>query len=396
MKVLVLSHMYPNPVNPHAGVFVHNQCKALANAGIELQVVCPTPAFPIYPKWKGYRDLPTVTEYEGITVHYIPTRMFPSGLLFSTYGYWYEKSLLPVVSEIRKTFSFDLIHCHTIFPDGYAGIRLKKHLQVPILSTIHGSDIMLYPKRSKGVYQKTLQALQQHNQVVTVSQRLQMEAESICPQAKIQTVYNGFDPVQFAPVDQRKAREHLGLPLDQKICMFIGNLYPVKGLSYLLQSFAKVKAQHNDLHLYLVGEGMLKNTLQAEAESLNLEKAVSWMGRKPYEEIPSWIQSADVMVLSSLSEGLPSILLESMACGRPMIATDVGGIAEVLQDDQTGRLVPARDVEALAGALNELFCQYPEKTEQMGEAAAQASQAYTWQKNAEQIIRCYQAMIEDV
>src|SRR5690606_10173153 len=107
------------------------------------------------------------------------------------------------------------------------------------------------------------------------------------------------------------------------------------------------------------------------------------------------IQSADVLVLSSLSEGLPSILLESMACGKPMIATDVGGIAEVLQDGETGCLVPSQDVEKLASALNDLFVENPHKIQQWGENAYQVSQNYTWQQNARQMMDCYQQLLQN-
>lgn len=395
MKVLVLSHMYPNPVNPHAGIFVHNQCKALVQAGVQVQVICPTPSFPFYPKWNGYRKLPRETTYEGIPVRYIPTQMFPAGLFFSTYGYWYEKSCLPVLTELYQTFPFDVIHAHTIFPDGNAAIRMKEPFKVPVISTVHGSDIMLYPKRSKGVYQQTRYALEESNQVITVSNRLQTAAEAIYPEVKVQTIYNGFNPAIFAPGDTKKARERLGIPLDQKICLFIGNLYPVKGLTYLLQAFAKLVKTEAEIHLYIVGDGKLKSSLQAEAKSLGLAQSVSWMGRKPYEEIPSWIQSADLLVLSSLSEGLPSILLESMACGKPMIATDVGGIAEILQDGRTGRLVPAQDAQALSRALVDMLVDHPEQLQQMGHAAYQASQELTWEQNAHKMIACYESLVQN-
>lgn len=392
MKVLVLSHMYPNPVNQHAGIFVHNQCKALIQAGIEVRVVTPIPSFPLYHKWKDYKQLPKETELEGVPVHYIPTLMFPGGFFFSMYGYFYERSIFSTLKHIYQVFPFDLIHCHTIFPDGNAGNRLKAHFQVPVISTIHGSDIMLYPKRSRGVYRETLCSLKESEQVITVSRRLEQEALTLYPQVKVQTIYNGFDPVRFQPTDQGEARKKLGLPLDQQICLFVGNLYPVKGIPFLLKAFSQLIARTTDVHLYFVGGGSLKKSLQAQAKDLGIDSQISWMGRKPYEEIPTWIQSADVMVLSSLSEGLPSILLESMACGKPMIATDVGGIAEVLQDGETGCLVPAQDAEKLATALTDLFVENPHKIQQLGEKAYQVSQNYTWQQNARRIIDCYQQL----
>lgn len=390
LKVLVLSHMYPNPVNSHAGIFVHNQCKALVQAGVDIQVVSPIPSFPLYFKWSGYKKLPRRTEIEGIPVHYVPTRMFPGGFFFSTYGTLYQKSLFPVLKELQKEFPFDLIHCHTIFPDGNAGVRLRSHFQVPVVSTIHGSDIMLYPKQSKRVYQQTLYALKENDQVITVSKRLQKEAKKIYQDVRIQTVYNGFDPERFQRGDRVEARKRLGFATDKKICLFIGNLYPVKGLSYLLQAFSKVAEQTDQAHLVLVGDGKLQSSLQREANSLGIDSVVSFMGRRPYEEIPTWLQSADVMVLSSLSEGLPSILLESMACGRPMVATDVGGISEILKDGQTGILVPPKNADQLAEALIQLMVNHPHQLDIMGEKAYRASQTLTWNENAKKMVAIYQ------
>lgn len=392
-RVLVLSHMYPNPVNWHAGVFVHNQCKALNRAGIQVKVVSPIPSFPLYYKWRGYQRVPMQMTYEDIPVRYVPTCMFPGGFFFSTYGHLYHQALQPVLTELYEDFPFDLLHCHTIFPDGNAGVRLKKHFQVPVLSTIHGSDIMLYPNRSKKVYQQTRWALQESDQVITVSQRLQTEAKKIWQDARIQTVYNGFDPKKFQKGDQTAARRKLGLPLAKKICLFVGNLYPVKGVSYLLQAFSKLAQQTDQVQLVLVGDGKLKAALKREAAQLGLGEMVSFMGRRPYDEIPTWLQSADLVVLSSLSEGLPSILLESMACGKPMVATHVGGIAEILQDGKTGRLVPARNTEKLAEALIDLLVTHPEQLKELGENAYQASQALTWSENAARMIEIYQQVL---
>lgn len=390
-KILVLSHMYPNPVNWQSGIFVHNQCKALVRAGNEVQVISPTPSFPFYSKWNGYKQLPSRTKVEEIPVHYVPTRMFPGGFFFSRYGYFYLNSLLPVIQKLQEEFPFDCIHCHTIFPDGNCGVRLKDFFQVPVLSTIHGSDIMLYPKRSKGVYHQTLYALKKSDQIITVSQRLQAEAESMADGLPIKTIYNGFDAERFRPGDKQKARQELGLPINKKIFLYVGNLYPVKGVPYLLKAFSKVVAHTKEAHLVLVGDGHLKTSLQKEAIELGLDGMVSWMGRRPYEEIPKWLHSTDAVVLSSLSEGLPSILLESMACRRPMIATDVGGISEVLQDRVTGRLVPPKNPEKLAEAFLEVI-DHEKQLEEMGEKAFQLSRAYTWEENVRQLEQCYQAL----
>ncbi len=392
-RILIISHMYPNPVNPIAGIFVHNQAKALKKEGAEVQIVVPIPSFPFYPKWRKYRYLPKRTEREGIPVYYIPTRMFPGGFFFERYGRYYMKSLQTSLREIHKDFSFELIHCHTIYPDGYAGGELKKEWNVPLVSTIHGSDIMLYPQRKPSIYEQTVRAVKASDLLITVSERLRKEVKKLDPETNAVTIYNGFDPERFRPRNRLQVREKLGLDPRRKLVLFIGNLYPVKGINYLLEAFAKVWKENQDLLLYLVGDGPLRSELEQNANKLGISEAVTFLGRKPYAEIPDWISSADVTVLTSLSEGLPSILLESMGCGRAMVATDVGGIREILQDGKTGLLAPAKDSGQIALCLRKILLEKPSLITVMGENAYQASQALTWRENARQTLQCYTTLL---
>ncbi|RAL24579.1 glycosyltransferase [Thermoflavimicrobium daqui] len=392
-RVLVISHMYPNPVNPMSGIFVHNELKALKEQGIEVEVLSPIPKFPFYPKWKEYRQVQGKTKIDDISVTYVPTRMFPGGLFFSTYGDRYERALISHVEAIYNEFSFDLIHCHTIYPDGFAGGKMKGRFQVPVVCTIHGSDIMLYPKRSQGVYRKTMEALQMADYIVTVSERLLHEAKKMVPSIHGETIYNGFDPCLFTVQDKIEARRKLELPEQGKILLFVGNLYPVKGIEFLLQAFARICSHDSSLHLCLVGDGPLRSTLEQQVKELNISHSVSFKGRRAYDEIPTWISSSDVVVLSSLSEGLPSILLESMGSARPMIATAVGGIPEILQNGKTGILVEPKDVDGLASAMHKLLIEDSHLANQMGQQAYQSSQSLTWQAHASKMEDLYQRLV---
>ncbi|MBD1372175.1 glycosyltransferase family 4 protein [Hazenella sp. IB182357] len=393
-RILVISHMYPNRVNPQSGIFVHNQIKALGRAGVEVRVVSPTPFFPFYPKWSQYPKKFTSEIVNGIHTYYMPTFLLPGGLLFSLHGEQYQRNLREMIGMIRQEFVFDLIHCHTIFPDGYAGALLKKQFQVPVISTIHGSDIMLYPYRSKRVYHKTIEALNQNDQVITVSRRLEEEALRLAPDANVKTIYNGFDHMHFKPVETAIARENVGYPGKDKRIVYVGNLLPVKGVEYLLQAFQTLEPRKNGYHLYLVGEGPLRSKLMDQVKALGIEANTTFVGRKPYQDIPMWINSADIMVLSSLSEGLPSILLESMGCGKPMIATDVGGIKEVLQDGKTGYLVESKNPNQLAARLRDALQNRENKLKHMEEASYALSHQFSWQQNSQLIIQAYNRQIK--
>ncbi|SMO66657.1 glycosyltransferase family 4 protein [Melghirimyces algeriensis] len=393
LNILVISHMYPNPANPMSGIFVHNQVKALKALEVNCQVVSPIPRFPFYPKWRSFRRFPKVATMDGIPIRYVPTWMFPGGLFFQAYGYLYFQSLHEKLEKLRECFPFDLIHCHTIYPDGYAGSLLKKTFQVPVVSTIHGSDIRIYPFRSRGVFARTESALRTLDHVVTVSQRLKRDAQQIVAGVEAVTIYNGFDPQRFYPRPLNEARQKLGLPKEKKHVLFIGNFYKVKGIEYLLQAFAKLIHQSVDVQLYLLGDGPLRSQLKKQARESGIQKNVQFVGRKPHDEIPWWINSCDVVVLPSLSEGLPSVLLEAMGCGKPVVATDVGGISEVLQHRKTGFLVEPKNPEALAHCLSTLLVENEELARDMGERAYSESGSYTWQKNAEKMKGLYQDLL---
>lgn len=394
-RILVLSHMYPNAVNEMSGIFVHNQSKALRDAGNDIRVVVPIPSFPLFPKWKGYRNLPRETTLDGIPVYYVPTRMFPRGLFFSYYGEFYFRAVKPIIDTLKEEFPFDLIHCHTIFPDGYTGAKLKNEYGVPVVSTIHGSDILLYPKRTKRIYQRTVEALQENNHVITVSRRLQEEAEKMVEDLPVSTIYNGFDPKQFFPIDREEAREKLALPLQGKKILFVGNLLPVKGVPYLLQAFQQLLQKERAIDLYLIGTGPLEGELRKQAQELGIAEKTHFMGRKPHDQIPLWVNSADVVVLTSLSEGLPSILLESMGCGRPMVATDVGGIKEILQDGVTGKLANSQDVDHITSCLQEVLLIPDDDWNKLSQSSYTASKNYTWKRNAELVGLCYQQLLNN-
>lgn len=361
--------------------------------GVEVCVVSPTPSFPFYSKWKEYPKGIKKVIHDDVPLFYVPTRMFPGGMFFSQYGGFYIRALRGILKEIKENFPFDLIHCHTVFPDGIAGVNLKGNFNVPVVTTVHGSDIMLYPKRSHQVYKHTKKALLLSDEVITVSKKLYVEAGKIQPELRGTIIYNGFSSEQFYPTEKVNGRQKLGLYEEGKRILFVGNLYPVKGVSYLLKAFSKVVSQVPGVVLDIVGEGSLRSDLEVEARRMGLANNILFHGRRPYEEIPYWINAADVVVLSSLSEGLPSILLETMGCGKVMVATDVGGVKEVLVHGETGYLCPPEDVHCLGNSLCRVL-EEEELTKKMGQNAYEVSKQLTWRRNASLVKNVYTQVLE--
>lgn len=391
-NVLVISHMYPHPGNPTYGIFVHNQVKALVREGISCRVVSPISHVLFHSKRRQHA-FPTQITMDGIPIHYVPTWMFPYRLFYSTYGYLYYQSLIRFIVELDTEHSFDLIHCHAIFPDGFAGGLLKKHLSIPVISTVHGSDIHTDPHESRWVYRRTEQALRMNDHIISVSEQLKRDVHTIAPGVEVTTIYNGFDPTKFYPSDQREARRKLGLPKEGKILLFAGDFHPDMGLDHLLEAFRSICQQDVSVALCLVGDGPLRSKLLSQARASGIMERINIVGRKSHDEIPLWINSSDVVVLPGLKDESGTFVLEAMGCGKPVVASETMGIAEVVQHRKTGFLVKAGDVEDLVRYLSMLLLDPKGLSSDMSERAFSESGNLTWRENALRVGWLYEQIL---
>lgn len=186
---------------------------------------------------------------------------------------------------------------------------------------------------------------------------------------RIHIIYNGLDPSRFSPpVDRAAVRRDLGIPNTAAAIVMVGNLRPIKDHPTLLKAMGRVVEGHPNVHLVLVGEGTEQQRLIVLAESLGIRDRVTFAGAR--KDVPRVLASMDVFVLSSHSEGMSNAIIEAMAAGLPVIASDVGGNAECVADGTTGYIVPHEDVEALANRLNDLLAD-PGTAKAMGKAGRQ-------------------------
>ncbi len=169
---------------------------------------------------------------------------------------------------------------------------------------------------------------------------------------RVRVVPNGVD-AQFRPRDRSVSRRDLDLPGDRFIVLFVGMLAPVKGLTYLLEAARLIEEKR--FLLVLAGEGPLRSELEYAVKSGGFEEKVLFVGRRPHSEMVSWMNAANVLVLPSLSEGRPNVVIEAQACGVPVVATNVGGTSELITDEESGVLVDCGDVESLSMAIRELM-----------------------------------------
>ena len=173
---------------------------------------------------------------------------------------------------------------------------------------------------------------------------------------KVVVHHNGVNGDLFDIRSVVESRIRLGLPIDRKIIMYIGNIVPVKGTDILVESMNELVRKRDDVDLYLVGSGVLKEKLRDQVESSNLKNRVKFIDRQAHTEIPYWMSASDVFCLPSRNEGCPNVVVEALASGRPVVASIVGGIPELIRPEN-GILFPSENSKSLAEALNQALNQ---------------------------------------
>jgi teichuronic acid biosynthesis glycosyltransferase TuaC len=394
VRILVLSHLYPSPADPTAGTFVHEQVSALIELGHDVRVVSPKGfAPPLLKRWARYRDVPGGDRVEGVPVLYPRKVTLPGGRL----GHWNGESMRIAISgplaRIRTRWQFDVIHAHMLVPDGWAAARVGARLGVPVLATAHRADVLDVPARGGAQRTQVEQAVATVDQVVAVSQAMKAACDALAtPKRPVAVVPNGADTRVFFPRDRREARQRLGLPQDERIITFVGVLTPRKGIDTLIESMG-ILARSADAPLLTIGGiGELRDALETRARELGVLERIRFVGKVAHDEVAWWMAAGDVFCLPSLSEGLPTVVCEAMACGRAVVATAVDGTPEIVDDGATGLLVPPRDARSLATALTRVLDDDDLRRRFEHEAVTRARATYTWTANAKAHVGLYEAI----
>jgi len=358
LNILVVSRLYPRATDSVLGIFVEEEAVALSRF-CRVKVISPTPWFPplkAFKNWYPYSQLPSCERRKGVEVLRPRVLFLPRNLLFGLLGCSLYLSLRRWATEIERDLPIDIIHAHTVYPDGFGAVMLGRALRKPTVITAHGGDVTVHLKRGL-VRRLGRWALSSADHVITVSSSLQralvqghgIEAE------KMTVIPNGVDVAKFAPAPRSEARARLGLHAEGSKLLYVGAIAESKGIAYLLRAIHRLR--HTSawpMELILVGEGKYEKAARALAAELDIADAVTFTGGRPNDEIPLWMNASDVLVLPSLSEGFGVVLAEAMACGKPVVATRCGGPEDIVTP-QTGPLVPPADDAALSEALLEVL-----------------------------------------
>ena len=341
MNILTLTSCYPVAHSPADGIFIRSQCEALAAAGATVTVFAPRPWVPpglarLSTRWHTYRATPTYYELNGIPVHRPRHLAPPRSDLWMPVARQYQRA---AARQFRTPP--DLLHAHFAYPGGVAGIHLARQWGVPVVLTLHGDDVNTHPGRSARLRRALCFAVAEADAVIAVSEALADRTAALTGRRPTVAPI-GVNLGVFAPAaTQREARQTLGLPTDRWIALHLGRLVEEKGIRDLLQALNALP-EPGRLGLF-VGQGPLADAVRATPHCLHA-------GVQPNERVALYMRAADVFVLPSYSEGMPTVLVEAGAAGLPIIATAVGGIPELLSG-QRGCIVPPRSAAALTAAM---------------------------------------------
>lgn len=357
MRILAITNLYPRPGYETVASFNRQQLRALA-ADHEMAIVAPVLWTEEWPdRWAGRRTPSSYRNADGVRVCH-PVYYYPPKMLQHFYGECYLASIRPAVSRLLERFHPDVVLSCFAHPDGWAAVRIARDAGLPIIVKVVGSDVLVNAARGRR-RRRIAEGLRSADGVVAVSHDLASQVVRLgVDPSKVHVVGNGIDRSLFHPGDRRAARARLGLPTEDRIILFVGNLLMSKGAGTLADACALLAGRGVQFTCQMVGRGPHEARLRALIARSGLSDRVYLAGARPHPELADWYRSCDVVALPSFSEGIPNVLLEASACGRPFVATRVGGIPEIA-DPATSVLVSPGSAVELAEALERVLDRGP-------------------------------------
>ena len=306
----------------------------------------------------------------------------PRRILYSVWG----KSYYLFCKEKLKGLQFDIIHAHQVYPDGYAACLFKNVTKKPVVVTIHGE--LSNPELSSYLVKRKVKYALTHADKIIIIGKYQ---KKLCRNFglrntnKLVNIPNGFDKDMFFQGDVIQARRELSIPEDAKVLTYVGHLYPPKGLSYLINAMKLVINEEKEILLYIVGDGPMKNELVNLTFDLGLSRNIVFVGQKERRDIRKWMNASDLFVLPSIKEGFPTVIPEALACGKPVVSTNIFGIPDIINNEKTGILVPPGNSEELATAIIKAL-----NTKWDSKEILRRVQDYSWQSISKRLLECYE------
>ncbi|SEL70666.1 Glycosyltransferase involved in cell wall bisynthesis [Colwellia chukchiensis] len=364
-SLVIITNLYPLPWQPNRATFNRQQFAQLDDS-FDTSVLVPV----AFAEWFKYRKQIKQSQHlRYLPYFYIPKigrRFYSLSMLFSIIfhsGFWLWRKK---PNKLLASWAF---------PEAVATSWLSRLLRCDFYFKVHGSDINLHgkvPARAKQIVNASKKA----KGILSVSQALadEMIAMGIAKE-KIQVIYNGVDHEKFKV---NKITFDKNTP---DYVLYVGNLKKEKGVIELLEGFAAIAKQYPLLQLHYAGAGSMSTAITTLAKTMAISDRVILHGSVDHERLPALISQARILALPSYNEGVPNVVLEAMACGTPVLVSNVGGIPEVVDEAICGKVIAAKSVDAVTQGL-----EYMLTTQWHSEKIQQHSQQFTWQNNKQQLL----------
>lgn len=348
MRILVVTSQFPIAGEPNRGRPILQTVRALSRRA-EVRVLSPVARYPRWARPRSYlfRAADPAHAVPGCDVRYLEYPALPA-LSRPFNGRLCARTLHAPL----RAFAPDVVLSYWLYPDAYGAMRAAQRAGVPLVVGARGSDLRVRDAISRRLTRPVLHAAQR---ILVVSEDLGRVAvrDYGADPARIRAIPNGCDAAIFHPQPREAARAALGLDAAAELVVYVGRLVPEKGLRELLDAVATLAPQRPRLQLALIGDGPMRAELEG-CLAADPSLRIALPGALGPQEVARWMAASDLVTLPSYSEGHPNVLVEALACGRPVVATPVGGIPEVVDTD-CGVLVPARDPTALAAGLADVL-----------------------------------------
>jgi len=387
MKILSFSSLYPNASQVNHGIFVENRLRHLvAGGGVDLEVMAPVPWFPSQHKMFGrYADFaraPLSETRSGIQISHPRYPVIPRFGMSPAPRLMCHALLGHVREADQRRGGIDLIDAHYYYPDGVAAVWIGKKLGIPVVVTARGTDITGIPGHAIPRRQ-IVAAADAAAASITVSRSLKDAMIALgCEADKIRVLRNGVDLEMFRPGDREKARKRHNV--DGPVILSVGTLNLNKGHHLVIEALKKLPGTT----LLIAGTGKSEAALHKQIAECGLTGRARLIGQVAHHDLADLYAAADILVLASEREGWPNVLLEAMACGTPVVATDVGGVAELVRNPMAGRLISSRTPDAIAKTLVDILADPPDRRQTRAYA-----ERYSWDESSQGLMTLFQEVI---
>ena len=337
---------------------------------------------------------PYYEEVDGVRVYRTAIELgHPNFIIWTLlFNHFMEKK----VATISKEMDFDVIHIHD-WLTAPVGIASKHYLGKPLISTIHSTEV----GRAQGLHSPDSYlidgfewwATYESKRVIVTSNSMKWELQNHfhLPPDKIDVIPNAIDPTKYQKNFNRElVRGRYGISPNERLVLFIGRLVPQKGVEYLIRAVPLILKEHPEARFVIVGEGWSRDNLERLALSMGYKDRIQFRGFIPDHELINLTLSADVLVVPSTYEPFGIVALEGMAAGVPVVASNIGGLAEIIEHDHTGVLVYPKDPNSIAWGVNRVLSDPGYSRWLTQNAKKRIEEIYSWNVVAKKTLETYE------